>query len=343
MIKALSFIQKKLTIFIPVFMVGGFLIGLFFDNIAFLKNLILPFTFLMVYPMMVNMQVKKIVEKGGMKVLIAAQIINFAVIPFLAFFMGRIFFADKPFFALGFLLVSLLPTSGMTISWTAMSKGNMESAVKMTVIGLLLGSLLTPLYIKWLMGAEISIPIARVFTQIAVIVFLPLILGVLTRTILVKKTGQQYYNEKLKKKFPPFSTLGVLLIVFIAMALKAKSIIANPVSFLKLIPPLVILYAVNFIISTAAAKLFFNRGDGLALVYGTVLRNLSIALAIAMTSFGKSGSDIALVIALGYIIQIQGSSWYVKLSSRLFREPEAHRGRPKEHVETDPAPMPRET
>jgi predicted Na+-dependent transporter len=65
-------------------------------------------------------------------------------------------------------------------------------------------------------------------------------------------------------------------------------------------------------------KKFFSRGDGIALVYGTVLRNLSIALAIAMTSFGKDGSSIALVIALGYIIQIQLSAWYVKLSPEIF-------------------------
>ncbi len=318
MLKLLQILQKKLSITIPLFMAAGFITGLVVEDPTPLKNLILPFTFLMVYPMMVTLPLRKVIEGGDMKVQLTAQIINFGVIPFLAFGMGKLFFPDKPLFALGFLLVSLLPTSGMTISWTGMSKGNMAAAVKMTVAGLLLGSIATPFYIKALLGASVSIPMMKIFTQIGVIVLLPLILGALTQRILIGQFGMQRYQSELKKKFPPFSTLGVVLVVFIAMALKAKAIVADPITFLSLIPPLLLLYAVNILISTFIGKKFFGREDGIALVYGTVLRNLSIALAIAMTSFGKDGSSIALIIALGYIIQIQLSSWYVRLSPKIF-------------------------
>ena len=320
--KLLSMLQKNLSWTVPLFMAAGFMTGLTLDEPGFLKNLILPLTFLMVYPMMVTMQFKKIFEGGDAKVQIVTQLINFALIPFIAFFIGKFFFTDKPYFALGFLLVSLLPTSGMTISWTGMSKGNMEAAVKMTVFGLLIGSLLTPFYIQSLMGATISIPLAKIFIQIMVIVLLPMLLGSLTQTLIIKKQGMEKYQKDIKKRFPPVSTLGVLLMVFVAMALKAKSIMSDPASFISLIPPLLILYVINILISTFIGRTFFNRKDGLALVYGTVLRNLSIALAIAMTSFGREGSGIALVIALGYIIQIQISAWYVKLSPVIFGNPE---------------------
>lgn len=59
------------------------------------------------------------------------------------------------------------------------------------------------------------------------------------------------------------------------------------------------------------------------MVYGTVMRNLSIALAIAMTAFGTQGSQIAIIIALGYIIQVQAAAWYVKFTDRLFGSPQA--------------------
>jgi CBS-domain-containing membrane protein len=78
------------------------------------------------------------------------------------------------------------------------------------------------------------------------------------------------------------------------------------------------LYGLNFALSTLVGKVFFNRGDAIALVYGTVMRNLSIALAIAMTAFGKAGSETALIIALAYIIQVQAAAWYVKITDRLF-------------------------
>ncbi|MDC7238999.1 MAG: bile acid:sodium symporter [Spirochaetales bacterium] len=319
--KFLSVLQKNMVVTVPLFMAGGFLAGLLLDDPSFLKAAILPLTFLMVFPMMVTMQFKKIFETGDSRLQIVTQMINFLLIPFAGWFIGRIFFGSQPWFALGFLLVSLLPTSGMTISWTGMSKGNMEGAVKMTVIGLLAGSLLAPLYIKVLMGAELSIPVTKIFSQIAVIVLLPMILGSITQTLIIRAKGRQEWQMNIKKKFPPLSTLGVLGIVFTAMALKAESIVRDPAAFLSLIPPLLILYSLNIIVSTWTAKRFFSREDGLALVYGTVLRNLSIALAIAMTSFGSEGSAIALIIALGYIVQIQLSAWYVRLADRIFGPP----------------------
>ena len=60
------------------------------------------------------------------------------------------------------------------------------------------------------------------------------------------------------------------------------------------------------------------RGDAIALVYGTVMRNLSIALALAMNVFGGQSAGAALVIALAYILQVQSAAWYVKLGDRFF-------------------------
>lgn len=102
------------------------------------------------------------------------------------------------------------------------------------------------------------------------------------------------------------------------MALKSKIIIAEPSLLLKYLFPLTILYCLNFLLSTIIGKYFFNREDGIALVYGTVMRNLSIALAIAMTVFGENGSEIALIIALAYIIQVQAGAWYVRFTDKIF-------------------------
>ncbi len=312
-----SVIQKNLTLAIPAAMLAGIVSGNLFNPEA-LKNLIVPLTFLMVYPMMVNLEIKKVFSGGDLKLQGAAQIINFGIIPFFAFAAGRFFFPDSPMAAFGLLLAALLPTSGMTISWTGFARGNINAAVKMTVIGLIAGSLLTPLYGKWLMGTVIQIPLLQIFRQIALIVFLPMVLGFATKQIFLKYYGAEHYNKRIKHRFPPLSTLGVLGIVFVAMALKAESILGNPQQLLNILVPVVLLYAVNFLISTAAGKLFFDRGDAIALVYGTVMRNLSIALAIAMITFGKEGADIALVISAAYIIQVQFAGWYVKHTDRIF-------------------------
>jgi ACR3 family arsenite efflux pump ArsB/CBS domain-containing protein len=317
MFRILGVLQKKLIIAIPLMMVAGFAVGLVCDS-APLKQWIVPLTFLMVYPMMVNLQLGKVIEGGDTKVQLVTQLLNFTVIPLFAYFLGRVFFADSPYMALGLLLASLLPTSGMTISWTGLANGNVAAAVKMTVFGLVIGSVLTPIYIKGLMGTVVEIPMVGIFRQIMVVVLLPLVLGNLTQRFLIKRYGMARYQKDLKPLFPPISILGVLGIVFVAMALKAKSIASDPAQLLELIVPLILLYGVNFLLSTLVGRYFFNRGDAIALVYGTVMRNLSIALAIAMTAFGKDGVEIALIIALAYIIQVQSAAWYVGFTDRIF-------------------------
>lgn len=310
-------ISKNLTVAIPAAMLAGFVFGLA-GSTAGLKSLIMPLTFLMVYPMMVNLRLGNLREHGDGKAMVLAQAINFLVIPFIAFGLGKIFFAGQPFYAMGLLLAALLPTSGMTISWTGFAGGNLGAAIKMTILGLILGSVATPFYVQWLMGASVPVDLLAVFSQIALIVLLPMIAGQLTRTWLIRKHGPKAYQHEWASRFPPFSTLGVLGIVFVAMALKADQLSARPAELLQLILPLVVLYGINYLLSTVVARLALPRGDGIALVYGTVMRNLSIALALAMNAFGSASSDAALVVTLAYIIQVQSAAWYVKLTDRLF-------------------------
>jgi ACR3 family arsenite efflux pump ArsB len=315
--KFLSSINKNLVIAIPVMMVLGFIYGLNFQ-VDYLKNLILPFTFFMVFPMMVTLRVKKVFEGGDTKAQLLTQVINFGIIPFIAFGLGRLFFADRPFMALGLLLAGLLPTSGMTISWTGFAKGNVEAAIKMTVIGLIIGSIATPFYVKFLMAANLEVNIIAIMKQIAVIVLLPMVAGFLTQQYLIKKLGQAKFQKKWAPRFPGMAIIGVLGIVFVAIALKAVAIANSPQMLMAILFPLLIIYFLNYLLATVIGKTLLPEGDAIALVYGSVMRNLSIALAISINAFGPEGSSAALVIAVAYIIQVQSAAWYVKLTGKLF-------------------------
>ena len=315
--KYLTWLSKNLSLSIPLFLILGLIAGQVFQTDS-MKMLITPLTLLMVYPMMVGVKLKQLLQPGNNAVQLWAVAINFLLIPFIAFGLGRLFFADQPALALGLLLAALLPTSGMTISWTGFAKGNVPAAIKITIIGLFLGSLLTPFYVQFLMGAEIPVELLKVFQQIILFVIVPLIAGQITRTVLVRKHGQEKFQSQYAPRFPPFSSLGVLGIVFVAMALKSDDLLRSPELILSILIPLLILYALNYVISTVIARKALNRGDGIALVYGTVMRNLSIALALSMTAFGEAGAQAAILIALAYIIQVQSAAWYVKYSDRLF-------------------------
>lgn len=313
----LSWLQKHLVWSIPGAMVLGLAFGQVADATA-LRWAILPLTFLMVYPMMVTLNLRALAARGGGRLHGTALAINFGLMPLLGWGLGLAFFPDGPGARLALLLTALLPTSGMTISWTGFAKGNVPAAVKMTVIGLVAGSLLAPLYLKAMLGAVVEIPMAQVALQIALIVFLPMLLGHWTQRALIARHGADRFNGHLKPRFPPWSTLGVLGIVFVSMALKSADILRAPATLVHLLVPLLVMYAVNFVLSTLIGRGLFARGDAIALVFGTVMRNLSIALAIAIGTFGDAGADAALVIALAYIVQVQAAAWYVRFTDRLF-------------------------
>jgi arsenite transporter len=331
MIKALTFIQKNLVWAIPVAMGLGLIFGYLFDA-GFLKQFIIPVTFVMVYPMMVTLNVKTIFKGRDLKLQTATQVINFILIPLLAFFIGKIFLSGQDpkygLWAVGLFLIGVLPTSGMTISWTGFAKGSKEAAIKMVVFGLVIGSLAAPVYTKVFMGATIDVDMLHMFKQIAIFVFFPLVVGLLTQTYGLKKYGTRTWNEKVKPKFPPFSALGVVLIAFVAMSLKARHIIASPGDILIILLPLAVFYLISYVFLTVAGRFLFKREDAIAMVFGVVMRDLSIALAIAMTAFGKEGMTIALLIALAYIIQIQSAAWYVKFINVMFGPPKPAKPEP---------------
>lgn len=116
---ALQWIQKNLSLSIPAAMLAGLGFGAIAET-AWLKAAILPLTFLMVYPMMVSLNMSELRHLQGWRTQGLALLVNFGLIPALGYALGLLFFPDQPWFRLGLLLTALLPTSGMTISWTGL-------------------------------------------------------------------------------------------------------------------------------------------------------------------------------------------------------------------------------
>lgn len=307
-------ISANLIVLIPFAMVLGVTVGLVVD-LKTAQVLVLPLTMLMVFPMLVNFRVAQVAEAGDWKAVGLAMAVDFVAVPFIAWGLARAFFADQPGLYVGMVLAGLFPTSGMTISWTGMAKGNVAAAIKMTVIGLLAASALAPFYLLVLAGAVVEFDLAEVVRTVLLVVGLPLVLGQITRAAIVRTAGEQALKQRVAPVLPGISALGVLGIVFLAVGMKAPMIGAEPMLLFKIAVPLLVFYAVNFAGSTLLGRATLTRGDAIALVYGTVMRNLSIALGIAIASFGP---DAALVLSGAYIIQVQGAAWYVRYTDRFF-------------------------
>jgi len=314
LVRGISGLSKHLVVLIPAAMALGLLVGALVD-LAPLKVVVLPLTMLMVYPMLVNFRPAEALSLKDSRAVGIAMALDFIALPALAWLVALLFFRDAPGLYVGMILAGLFPTSGMTISWTGFAKGNVAAAVKMTVIGLVAASLLAPLYLKVLAGALVPVDMAEVLRTVALVVAVPMLLGWLTRTGLTHRIGAERFKRDVLPVLPGISTIGVLAIVFLAIGLKARMIISEPALLARVVVPLAIFYVVNFALSTLIGRLLLPRGDAIAVVYGTVMRNLSIALGIAIASFGP---EAALVLAVAYIVQVQSAAWYVKATDRLF-------------------------
>ncbi len=318
MLNALRWIKSHIVLSILLGMAAGLLIGFFIDTSP-LRPLVSVISFSMVYPMMVTLDFRSLIAKGNIKLQSATQIINFAILPLMAYVFGLLFFPDLIYFRLAILLIALLPTSGMTVSWTVMSSGNVKEAIRMIVIGLLLGGLLTPFFINLYLGESVAIPFGDIFQQITIIVFLPMMLGFLTQRILQKKYGVETFNNHIKPVFPLFSTLFVVILITFVMTLRASMLFNNPLMVPQILFPVALGYVTMLVGIHYIGRMFFNDADRIALVNGTVIRSLSLALAIALTVFGDIGPEVALVIAVAYIVQVQVAAWYVKYNMKRIK------------------------
>ena len=313
-VRGVSGLSKHLVTLIPLAMLAGLLAGVVAD-VSALKVLVLPMTMLMVYPMLVNFRISQALDLKDSRAVGIAMALDFIALPAVAWGLAYVFFRNEPGLFVGMVLAGLFPTSGMTISWTGFARGNVGAAVKMTIIGLIAASLLAPAYILLMAGAVVPVDVMEVARTVIFVVGIPLVAGILTRTLLVRRYGQERYTKRIAPVFPGLSTVGVLAIGFVAIALKARAIVSDPALVVRILIPLAAFYALNFLVATVIGRMWLPRGDAIAVVYGTVMRNLSIALGIAMTSFG---AEAALVLSAAYIVQVQSAAWYVKATDRVF-------------------------
>ena len=310
MLKIYRWPQRYITFSVPIVLLIGFLIGSMFDT-TILQPTLLIATIVMIYATMVGFNLKELTSLKGTKVLVFSILINFLIIPIIAYLLGRLLLADYPMMFAGLALSALLPTSGMTISWTVLQRGNVGAAVKLTIFGLIIGSVLAPWYLLLMVGQYVDIDIWATMRTILMVVFVPLILGQITYKLIMMKSTVENFNKNIKPNFGPLSIWAMLYVIFVSISTKADMIVNNLSIIWTALIVLIIFYLLNFIVSTLFAVKLFNREDGIALVNGTVLRNLSIAIGLAATSFG---AEAALIVTLAFVVQQQGIVNYAKIA-----------------------------
>jgi len=271
----------------------------------------------MLYPMMIGLRIEEVGKAvANLKLISLSLVFNFAFSPPLAAGLAYLFLKNLPDFAVGLILTGTVPCAGMVAAWTGYAKGNVALAMVIVALSLLVSIVIIPLWMPVLAGIYVQLDAWAMFKDILIVVVLPLVLGDLTRRLILSFKGAQTF-QRIRPILPGVSMLGMGMIMFISMALEAKTLVKNPQYFLMVFFPLGALYALLFITSVLLSKLAgFTYGDMIAFSYGVAGKNISIALALATIFFGPM---TVLVLAIKPIIQISFMTAFLRLSPWLQR------------------------
>ncbi|HUW40056.1 MAG TPA: bile acid:sodium symporter [Rectinemataceae bacterium] len=272
--------------------------------------------FFMVYPMMVNLDLGKL--PGAVrnpKPIVLSLIFNYVVTPLISWVLARLFFQNHPEIALGFWLVMLIPGSSMSLGYTGLSKGDIGLGAVALGANFLLAPFALPVFLHFL-GASynVPVPIGDLLKTIVLVLILPMILGDLTRRLILRNSGKEGFG-RAQPLFALVTIAGMLVIVALIFFSKS-AVLATQWRMLIPLAVVTLLYlAVQFPFIT-----FINRALGLsyeqhmAIAFLSTGKNNGTAIAIAVLAFSPL---VAIPAATLPLFQIIFSILYVQLAPRI--------------------------
>ncbi len=280
-------IKKRLYIFVIVDMILALIIGSLIDFSSFnIKPVSMIAVFMMLYPMLTGLAVEKVKKAGrNYKLIITTLIFAYVIASFSAYIISRTILSDYPDIAFAMIMVGAIPCSNMLIGWSGIADASVEDALVIAVIGLLLIPVISPVILKISGGVFVTFNVLKLFYTLMIFILVPLILGYVTRRLIIARKGQNYFM-KIKKVFPGVSASGILVIVFFSVAKVANKVIDNPQIFLIILVGLMIYYIIQTLISILASKLFnFKYEQAMILILGATASSQAISLSVAASMF----------------------------------------------------------
>jgi len=333
----IGFFQKYLTVWVILCMVIGVLIGRFLPAIPDFMNqfeyakVSIPMAvliWLMIYPMMMKVDFQSIKNVGkNPKGLFVTWITNWFIKPFTMYAIASLFFfvIFKAFispdlatqYLAGAVLLGAAPCTAMVFVWSSLTKGNPAyTVVQVATNDLIILVAFVPI-VKFLLGvSNVAVPWDTLILSVVLFVVIPLVGGMLTRTLVIKKRGEEYFNNTFVNKFDGVTTIGLLLTLVLVFAFQGETIIRNPLHIVLIAIPLIIQTFLIFFIAYFAARLLklpYSISAPAGMIGASNFFELSVAVAIAL--FGTS-SAAALATTVGVLTEVPVMLFLVKIANK---------------------------
>jgi len=325
--EVLGVFERWLSLWVALCIFAGIVLGNWFPDIftiiadfeyASVNLLVAILIWIMIYPMMVNVEFASLKDVGRRpKGIIVTLVVNWLIKPFSMAALGVLFFeflfadmidpADAQEYIAGLILLGAAPCTAMVFVWSQMTKGDANyTIVQVSLNDLIMVFAFAPIVALLLGVTDIQVPWETLLLSVVLYVVIPITAGMYTRHQILKKAGVRGEKviEQFTQRIKPFSIFGLLATVLLLFALQSPTILNSPETIALIAVPLLVQSYGIFAIAYLAAWIWsvpHSVAAPSALIGTSNFFELAVAVAIGL--FGL-GSGAALATVVGVLVEV---------------------------------------